>query len=214
MQIISLKKQKEIMVKFHLQRRGIDNKRVLQAMMEVPREEFVQKRYKKFAYSDTALPIGYEQTISQPYTVALSLQALNPLENDTVLDIGTGSGYQAALLSRLCKKVISVERISELAKKARNTLGGLGYDNVKVIVDNAVRGYLKGAPYDGIVCAAATQDVPSQWKDQLKDGGCIVFPKNMGLYQKLVRVKKKGDLFTEEIIGNYSFVFVPLVDMD
>jgi len=202
------------MVKFHLQRRGIDNKRVLQAMMEVPREKFIPKRYKKFAYSDTALPIGYEQTISQPYTVALSLQSLNPLENDTVLDIGTGSGYQAALLSRLCKKVISMERIPELAKRARSTLKELRYGNVEVIVGNAVLGYPEGAPYDGIVCAAATQDISVQWKDQLKNGGCIVFPKNMGLYQKLVRVKKQGNLFTEKIIGDYSFVFVPLVDMD
>lgn len=214
MQTISLKRQKKIMIKFHLQERGIENKRVSQAMMEVPRERFVPKRYKKFAYSDTALPIGYGQTISQPYTVALSLQSLNPLEDDTVLDIGTGSGYQAALLSRLCKKVISIERIPELAKRARSTLKELKNGNVEVIVGNAVLGYPEGAPYDGMVCAAATRDVSSQWKDQLKNGGCIVYPKDMGLYQKLVRVKKEGNSFTEEIIGDDSFVFVPLVDMD
>jgi len=210
MQDISLERQKEIMLELHLRGRDIVDKNILRAMIEVPREEFIPERYQRFTYRDIPLLIGYGQTISQPYTVAYSLQSLNPKENDIVLDIGTGSGYQAAVLSRICRRVVSIERIPELAQRARRTLEWLEYTNVEVVVGNGVLGYPKYAPYDGMVCAAATEIFPTKWGEQLRDGGTIIYPKNAGVVQKLIRVTKKDDMFTEEMLGNFSFV--PLVD--
>jgi len=212
MQDISLKRQKEIMLEFHLMGRGIVDKKVLKAMMEVPREKFVPQKYRRFSYRDIPLLIGFGQTISQPYTVAYSLQSLNPKEDDIVLDIGTGSGYQAAVLSRMCRRVVSIERIPELAERAKETLKRLEYTNIEVVVGNGVLGYPRYAPYDGIVCAAATEVLPIKWEEQIRDGGSIVYPKNAGVVQKLIRVTKKDSVFTEEILGNFSFV--PLIDKE
>ena len=212
MQYISLEKQKEIMLELHLRGRDIVDKKILRAMVEVPREEFIPERYQRFTYRDIPLLIGYGQTISQPYTVAYSIQSLGPKEYDIVLDIGTGSGYQAAVLSRICRMVITIERIPELAERARKTLKRLGYTNIEVVMGNGVLGYPRYAPYDEIVCAAATEILPVKWGEQLRDGGTIIYPKNAGVSQKLMRVTKKGNIFTEEMLGNFSFV--PLVDQE
>jgi len=206
MQSISLERQKELMLERHLQGRGIENREVLRAMIDVPREEFVPERLKKLSYKDIPLLIGYGQTISQPFTVAYSLEALNPKEDDTILDIGTGSGYQAAVLSLICKRVITIEIVPELVRSSRERLKRLGYMNVEVIEGNGYYGYEKYSPYDGIICAAATESLPEEWRKQVKDGGSIVYPKNSGVRQKLVRVTKEGNEMTEDILGDFSFV--------
>ena len=210
MQNVSLDRQKEMMLKMHLQGRGITDKKVLKAMINVPREEFVPQNLRRFAYMDIPLLIGYGQTISQPYTVAYCLQALNLKEDYSVLDIGTGSGYQASVLGMICRKVVSIERIPQLAQEAKERIVKLGYSNIDIVVGNGVLGYELGALYDCIVCAAATESLPVHWKEQLRDGGNIVFPKNAGVVQKLIKVHRKGDIFTEEILGDFSFV--PLVN--
>jgi protein-L-isoaspartate(D-aspartate) O-methyltransferase len=207
---MSLERQKETMLELHLKGRGITNRKILKAMIEVPREEFVPQKLRRFSYKDIPLLIGYGQTISQPFTVAYSLEALDPKGDQIVLDIGTGSGYQAALLGMLCKRVITIERIPELAERARHTIRMLGYNNIEVIVGNGILGYERYAPYDRIICAAATESLPIAWEEQIVDGGIIVFPKNAGVRQRLVRVTRNEDSFNEEILGDFSFV--PLVN--
>lgn len=187
----------------------ISDDRVLNAMQEVPRELFVTPHLKEYAYANAPFDIGYGQTISQPYVVALMCQILELKATDVVLDIGTGSGYQAAVLSRLCEKVVSIEIIPELAKKATNTLRELGYDNIEIVVGDGNEGYSLKGPYDKIVSAAATNQIPNSWIDQLKNGGKIVTPMTNNSLQKLFSLTKQGDIFKKE---DYGYVrFVPLV---
>lgn len=197
------------MVKFQLQGRDIYDERVLKAMSLVPREKFVPSEYQESAYFDGPVPIGFNQTISQPYVVALMCQLLELKGNEKVLDIGTGSGYQAAILSFLAKEVISIERIPQLAKRAESVLKKLGCRNVKVIVGDGNRGFSDEAPFDAIVCAAATRNVPEAWKEQLTDGGRLVFPQETGWAQELVRLTKRGKRFLKENFGGVAFV--PLI---
>lgn len=197
------------MVELQLRRRGIVDSRVLAAMGAVPREAFVPAAQKHRAYEDSALPLSQGQTISQPYMVALSVEAMRLRGDETVLEIGAGSGYQAAILSKLARKVYAVEILEELAEGARQTLAGLGIDNVEVICADGRKGWPAGAPYDGIVVAAAASELPANLIEQLADGGRLVIPVGDSFVQSLLRVTKHGDELQEEDLCRC--VFVPLV---
>ena len=197
------------MVRTQLQRRDITDTRVLQAMAEVPRHLFVPQEWRHKAYSDRPLPIGQEQTISQPYMVAIMVQSLGLQGHERVLDVGTGSGYQAAVLSRLAAHVYTIEYFPALAEHARTVLQGLGYTNVEVIVGDGSLGFPSQAPFDGIIAAAAASRIPPPLLAQLADGGRLVMPVGEHEGQNLVVVRRDGEAYTEE----YSVPcrFVPLL---
>lgn len=205
----SFKKQRQLMVEEQLKSRGITDQKILAAFLSVPREKFVEKRYQELSYTDTALPAGYKQTISQPYVVARMIQLLQINREDTVLDVGTGSGYQAAILSKLVKQVISVEIISQLATQAQSKFKELGYNNIQVIVADGKKGHQAKAPYDGIIAAAATNVIPLDWKKQLKINKKIVVPLKDRLGQRLVVLTKKKNGWKREEFDRV--VFVPLI---
>lgn len=198
------------MVENNLKSRDISDENVLEVFRKVPREKFVPEELKDVAYSDNPLPIGHDVTISQPYIVALMCQILDLSQEDSVLDVGTGSGYQAAILSELCEYVVTIERISELARESEVRLEQMGYNNVKIIVGDGSKGYAEEAPYDGIKVAAATSHAPEEWKQQLSHNGSIVFPRRRSsIGQELIEIKKFGDEFEE--ISHGGVRFVPLV---
>lgn len=206
---MDLGKERAAMVEQQLRRRGIGDSRVLAAMGEVPREAFVPEAQKRNAYADSALPLSRGQTISQPLMVAMSVEALQLEGHETVLEVGAGSGYQAAILSKLAKKVYAIEIIPELVHNARHVLDSLGIDNVEIICADGRKGWPEGAPYDGIVVAAAAEEVPSALIDQLREGGRLVIPVGSNWGQSLQTSRKRGDkLETEELC---RCVFVPLV---
>ncbi len=200
------KQQREFMVKHHLEGRDIRDKRVINAMRQVPREKFVPPEYKNSAYTDHPLPIGHNQTISQPYIVALMCQLLELKGNEKVLDVGAGSGYQTAVLSKLAKKVIAIELLPELAKKAEKNIRLVGIGNTKIIHGDGSKGYKDEAPFDAIKSAAASDHVPHAWKKQLKEGGRIVLPLKTGFMQTLVRITKDNGEFEREDITGVRFV--------
>ncbi|MCK9915281.1 protein-L-isoaspartate(D-aspartate) O-methyltransferase [Microbacteriaceae bacterium K1510] len=194
-----------------LRRRGIGDAAVLRAMDEVPRERFVDADMREDAYADQALPIACGQTISQPYVVAYMTEQLGPRPQDRVLEIGTGSGYQAAVLSRLAREVVTIERYRTLANKAKERLAALGYDNVDVIVGDGLEGAPDRAPFDRIIVTAAGSTVPEALVDQLAEGGVMVLP--LGPHngpQHIVRLVKGADgtLAREDLI---AVRFVPLL---
>jgi protein-L-isoaspartate(D-aspartate) O-methyltransferase len=164
------------MVAEQLRPHGVTDERVLQAMASVPREEFLAPRMRRHAYEDRALAIDCGQTISQPLVVALMIQAASPQPDEIALEVGTGSGYAAAVLSRLCRKVVTIEREPALAEHASETLRRLGFDNVEVAVGDGTLGWPVEAPYDVILVAAAARGVPPALIDQLADGGRLVIP--------------------------------------
>lgn len=206
---MALEKERARMVDHQLRRRGITDSRVLSAMGEVPREAFVPDARKKDAYLDGALSLSHGQTISQPLMVAMSTEALRLEGDETVLEVGAGSGYQAAVLSKLANKVIAIEIIPELADNARRVLASLGIENVEIICADGRKGWPAGAPYDGIVVAAAAEEVPGALIEQLKEGGRLVIPVGGGSGQSLQTARKRGGaLETEELC---RCVFVPLV---
>lgn len=166
----------ERMVAEQLRPNGVTDERVLQVMAAIPREEFLTHRMRRHAYEDRALAIECGQTISQPLVVGLMTQAVSPQPEDIALDVGTGSGYQAAILSRLCRKVITIEREPALAEHASDTLHRLGFDNVEVVIGDGSEGSPPEAPYNVIVVAAAAGAVPQPLIDQLADGGRMVIP--------------------------------------
>lgn len=168
--------QRNEMVDYQLIRRGIHDPRVLDAMRTVPRHRFVLPEQLPYAYSDGPLPIGYGQTISQPYIVAFMTQLLQIRSNESVLEIGTGSGYQAAILSRLAEKVYTIERHASLAQRAQTILEELGYDNVHIYVGDGTLGLPTYAPYDAIMVTAAAPRVPSSLLEQLTPSGRLVIP--------------------------------------
>lgn len=187
----------------------IKDRRVLQAFRAVPREQFVNPLLRPKAYLNQPLPIAYGQMISQPYVVALMCEILHIEKDDKILDIGTGSGYQTAILSRLCKEVVSIERISQLANGAEKVLKKLRYKNIQIVTGDGCDGYAKEAPYDKIISAAATREIPIEWLKQLKDGGILVYPKYINDTQVLVSVTKRNRNFINDY-HDYVY-FVPLI---
>lgn len=197
------------MVDAQLRARGIRDPRVLDAMLRVPRQEFVDAPYRSEAYDDHPLPIGEEQTISQPFIIAISLQALELDGTESVLEIGTGSGYQTALLSLLAREVYSVERHPTLAENAAITLTRLGLGNVTIEVGDGSRGWPEHAPYGAILVAAAAPKLPESLVQQLAEGGRMVIPVGPPHSQVLQRVRKnQGKALIEPMEGCR---FVPLI---
>ena len=202
-------KEREHMVKSQLARRGIKDQRVLEAMRQVPRHLFIPEATRNLAYCDGPLPIGHGQTISQPYIVALMTEILALEGQERVLEVGTGSGYQAAILSRLARQVHSVERHAALAQQAEKLFAQLGYDNIVVRVGNGTLGWPEHSPYEAIIITAAAPDVPRPLTDQLADGGRLVAPVGSQWSQVLVKVRRQGDLLIRE--RRTAVAFVPLV---
>jgi protein-L-isoaspartate(D-aspartate) O-methyltransferase len=192
---------------------GIKDKNVLNAINTVKREFFVNEEFRKYAYDNNALPIGENQTISQPYTVAFMTELLSVKDGDKILEIGTGSGYQAAVISALGAEVYSIERIEELYKKSESILHSLGY-KIKIKCDDGTLGWEEFAPYDGIIVTAGTPKIPQEFIDQLKPGGRLVIPigdrntQRLVLIQKSVSKDNKVQITKKEF---RDFKFVPLV---
>jgi len=197
------------MIEKQLRRRGISEAAVLAAMMAVPRHEFVPKELRSRAYEDMPLPIGGGQTISQPYIVAAMTAALHLQLNDRVLEIGTGCGYQAAVLSLLAKEVFTIERRPELASAASATLARLGYPNAHVHCGDGTLGLPEFAPFDAILVAAAAPAVPKPLLAQLAEGGRMILPVGDAEHQELQLIEKRGDAFPTRMLE--SCRFVPLV---
>jgi len=207
----SMDNQRDSMIHYQLMSRGIRDQAVLKAMQEVPREEFVAKLMLEYAYEDRPLPIDQGQTISQPYIVAYMTEALELSYSDRVLEIGTGSGYAAAVLSRIVKTVHTVERLGGLAQSARQRLDLLGYTNIVVHEGDGSLGWPEHAPYDAIVVTAAAPDLPEPLIKQLTIGGRLVIPVGPSIdVQMLVRVRRlaENDYRKEELCG---VRFVPLI---
>ena len=201
--------QRAEMIEKQLRRRGIDDALVLAAMRAVPRHEFVAEELRSHAYEDLPLPIGSDQTISQPYIVAAMTTALHLQPNDRVLEIGTGCGYQAAVLSCLVKEVFTIERRPELASAAAATLTRLGCPNAHVHCGDGTLGLTEFAPFDAILVAAAAPAVPKPLLAQLADGGRIILPVGDAEYQELQLIEKRGDAFPASHLE--ACRFVPLV---
>jgi len=200
---------RERMVERQLRARGIRDERVLAAMRLVPRHEFVPEELRNRSYKDCPLAIGESQTISQPYMVAIMTQELRPKSGDVVLEIGTGSGYQAAVLSRLVSKVYSIERRQRLACLSYSTLRKIGYRNITVIRGDGSEGLPEKSPFDGIIVTAAAPEVPQALLDQLAEGGRLMIPVGRKTLQVCKRITKTENRF--EIDEVTSCVFVPLI---
>jgi protein-L-isoaspartate(D-aspartate) O-methyltransferase len=194
------------MVQEQLVSRGIKDKRVLDAMMKVPRHLFVEEGLWHQAYGDFPLPIGEGQTISQPYIVALMTEALQLAGDDKVLEIGTGSGYQAAILAELTQHVFSIERISSMASRARKTLDQLGYANVLIRVSDGTLGWQDEAPFAGIIVTAGAPAIPPTLVEQLEQGGRLVIPVGNEYSQILLKVVKQDEGYKEKDLGGVRFV--------
>jgi len=197
------------MVREQLVDAGLEDTRVLQAMRDVPRHLFVPKLLHHRAHQPSALPIGFGQTISKPFTVGLMTTLLELDGTERVLEVGTGSGYQGAILARLARTVVSVERIQPLADRARSTLTGLGYENITVLAHDGIEGMFDAAPYDAIMVTACAPHLPTLLVNQLGDGGCLLIPVNKGREQILYRYLRRG----EEVLVEQSVScrFVPLL---
>jgi protein-L-isoaspartate(D-aspartate) O-methyltransferase len=198
---------RRVMVEYQIRSRGVQDPRVLTAMEAVPRHEFVPEEYLQSAYSDGPLPIGHGQTISQPYIVAVMTELLELEEGDRVLEIGTGSGYQAAVLAEIVDEVYTVEIIPELAESARERLDRLGYGSVVSVNADGYYGWEEYAPYDAIIVTAAPDHVPQSLVEQLKDGGRMVIPVGpVGWYQTLWLITKAGQEVEYHNKGGVTFV--------
>ncbi|MFO0791856.1 MAG: protein-L-isoaspartate(D-aspartate) O-methyltransferase [Pirellulales bacterium] len=200
------------MVVEQLERRGIRDPRVLEAMEWVPRHEFVPAELVDAAYEDRALPIGLEQTISQPYTVAFMCQAAQLAATDKVLEIGTGSGYCAAVLSLLAAEVHTIERIEALHRTARERLVRLGYQNVHCYLDDGTTGLSSEAPFNVIICTAGAETLPTAYQQQLAEGGRLIIPVGPTSHQQMLRLTRQADKFHRDELG--TFGFVPLISDD
>jgi protein-L-isoaspartate(D-aspartate) O-methyltransferase len=199
-------RERERMVAEQLEARGIHDEAVLEAMRRVPRHLFVDESLHERAYDDTPLPIGEQQTISQPYMVALMTEALGPSPGAKVLEVGTGSGYQAAVLAELAVRVVSLERIPVLAERARRLLAMLGYDGVRVETADGTLGWPPDAPYDGILVAAGAPQIPRPLVEQLAAEGRLVLPMGEDDLQSLVRIRRDGSGLVEDYFGECRFV--------
>ncbi len=200
------------MVDRQIDARGIDSPEVLRAMRKVPRHKLVPEKYRTMAYSDTPLPIGKGQTISQPYIVAFMTEALDPGPDDKVLEIGTGSGYQAAVLAEIVDSVFTIEIFEELADTARARLHRLGYDNVVVRHGDGYQGWAAHAPYDAIIVTCSPHNIPTPLKEQLAEGGRMIIPVGEGDSQYLVLLRKSGGRIIEQ--KTLPVRFVPMIRED
>lgn len=193
------------MVEEQIERRGIKDEKVLRAMRTVPRHEFVPDHLKKYAYADEPLPIGEDQTISQPYIVAYMTEQLHLEQKNKVLEIGTGSGYQAAVLAEIVDTVYTIEIVEVLAKSAQKTLQRLGYENIHVRIGDGYKGWPEKAPFDAIIITAAPTKIPEPLLEQLKIGGNMILP--LGDYsQELVLIEKNSDGFKRKPMLPVRFV--------
>jgi len=206
---VDLASERQRMVQEQLMSRGVHDGRVLAAISKVPREEFVPRDSRAASYTDQPLPIGYGQTISQPYIVAFMTEQLHPSSGDRVLEIGTGSGYQAAILGELVAEVYSIEIIEPLAKTAEATLQRLGYKNVRVKVGDGYKGWPEHAPFDVITVTCAPDHVPQPLIDQLKEGGRMVIPVGGFGDQELYLLEKKNGQLQQRAV--LPVRFVPMV---
>jgi protein-L-isoaspartate(D-aspartate) O-methyltransferase len=199
------------MVRRQIEARGIFDALILDAFREVPREEFVDEEHRRWAYDDHPLPIEAGQTISQPYIVALMIQAAEITPGDKVLEVGAGSGYAAAVIGRIAERVVAIERHGELAQIARERMTRLGYDNVRILQGDGTRGCPDEAPFDAILAAASGSHIPKPLVDQLSPGGRLVMPVgDPGWVQELVKVTKRPDgTISHENLGGVRFV--PLI---
>ena len=200
--------QRQQMVEFQIRERGIEDERVLAAMSKVPRHQFVDSPWKDFAYSDRPLPIGYQQTISQPYIVAYMSETAEISPEAKVLEIGTGSGYQAAILGEIAKEVYSIEIIPQLAQRARQTLAQLGYENIEVKTGDGYQGWPEHAPYDAIIVTAAPEKIPQALIEQLATNGKMVIPVG-SWYQEIVVLTKTEERIIEK--KTIPVRFVPMI---
>jgi protein-L-isoaspartate(D-aspartate) O-methyltransferase len=196
------------MVKEQIARRDVKDERVLEAMRKVERHLFVPENLKNLAYTDGPLPIGYNQTISQPYIVAFMTEAAHLMPDDRVLEIGTGSGYQAAVLAEIVKEVYTIEIIEPLAESARLLFENMGYQNIKVKYGDGYKGWKEHAPFDAIVVTAAPAQIPAELVNQLKEGGRMVVPIG-GFYQELFLITKTDTGFDKKAL--LPVRFVPMV---
>jgi protein-L-isoaspartate(D-aspartate) O-methyltransferase len=203
--------EREAMVDRQLRRRGITDRHILDAFLKVPREAFISSDYAKLAYGDHPLPIEAGQTISQPYIVALMIQAAVIGPRDKVLEVGAGSGYAAAVISRIAARVIAIERQHELVDLARERICSLGYDNIEILEGDGTKGCRDRAPFDSILASASGSHVPKALLDQLAEGGRIVMPLGSpGWVQELVKlIKRPGGAVERENLG--AVRFVPLI---
>lgn len=204
--------QRGAMIESQLRARGIRDERVLGAMAKVPREDFAPEKYRDQAYEDHPLPIGEGQTLSQPYIVALMLEALRLRPSDKVLEVGTGSGYVTAILAEITNEVFSIERIASLAERARERMIQMGYTNVSVITGDGTRGYAAEAPYDAIVVSAAAISVPRELFDQLAEIGRMIIPVGHNDNQQLQLIEKREG--EPHVTYRELCRFVPLVPGD
>jgi len=201
--------QRKRMVNDQLKGRGVSDPRVLEAFTRVWRHRFVPFSLRAYSYEDHPLPIGHGQTISQPYMVALMTEKLRLGRGDRVLEVGTGSGYQAAILAEICARVYTVEREKRLLKSAGTVLTDEGYTNIEFFAGDGTKGLKEQAPFDGIIVTAAAPHIPEPLKDQLAEGGRLVIPAGSSYTQTLTAIERKGDDFiSEDICG---CVFVPLI---
>ena len=202
---------RQAMIENQIIDRGVSDERVIKAMNDVPRHLFVKESLRDLAYADGPLPIGHNQTISQPYIVAYMTEILQPDTHHIVLEVGTGSGYQAAILSKLVNHVYSIEIIPELGKEATSRLDKLGYDNVTVKIGDGYNGWEEHSPFDRIIVTAAPEQIPKKLVDQLKSGGLMVLPvgkTSFGQDMRVVKKDKTGQVTTQETI---PVRFVPMI---
>jgi protein-L-isoaspartate(D-aspartate) O-methyltransferase len=185
--------ERERMVREQIEARGVRNPDVLRVMRTTPRQLFVPEAARQYAYNDTPVSIGYSATISQPYVVALMTELLQPSKKDRVLEIGTGSGYQAAVLAQLAGRVYTIEIVPELAASARDTLKRLGYENVTVRHGDGYKGWPEEARFERVIVTAAPPEMPQALIDQLAKGGRLVAPVGKGFNQELILIEKKAD---------------------
>ena len=202
--------KRKAMVSEQIEERGIKDRRVLEAMEKVPRHRFVPEKYRTFAYEDSPLPIGEGQTISQPYIVALMTECLNLEGDEKVLEVGTGSGYQAAILSELVDGVYTIEILEPLAKRAEELLKNLGYRNVKVKCGDGYLGWEEYAPFDGIIVTCAPDHIPQPLIDQLAEGGRMVIPVGEIHFPQVLKLieKREGKLIVQNVV---PVRFVPMI---
>lgn len=187
--------------------KGIRNEAILDAINEIPRHLFLDKAFEEWAYKDQAFPIGQGQTISQPYTVAFQTELIDPQADDKILEIGTGSGYQACVLAKLCKKVYTIERQKQLFEKTNKLLASLGFERIRTLFGDGYLGAPRFAPFNKILITAGATQIPQKLLDQLEIGGYMVIPLGLKDDKVMTRITKEGeDKFTSEEFGLFRFV--------